>query len=116
MNRFVYFVHFGYQDADQDSTAAGPARASSWHVAQRLVRLPGQLRRYLPDTQVKISDHAIRRDPDVIQLAVLTTLDEATTDAAFVRFIRDCKSAQFALALDGELDAGAVPVPHRLRD
>ena len=116
MNRFVYFVHFGYQDADQDSTAAGPARASSWHPAQRLVRLPGQLRRYLPDTQVKISDHAIRRDPDVIQLAVLTTLDEATTDAAFVRFIRDCKSAQFARALDSELGDDSVSIPHRLRD
>jgi hypothetical protein len=102
MNRFVYFVHFGYQDADQDSAAAGPARAGSRHLAQRLMRLPAQLRRYLPDTQVKISDEAIRRDPDVIQLAILTTLDEATTDAAFVRFIRDCKSARFARALHGE--------------
>ena len=114
MNRFVYFVHFGYQDADQDAAAAGSARASSSHLAQRLTRLPVELRRYLPDTQVKISDEAIRRDPDVIQLAVLTTLDEATTDAAFVRFIRDCNSAQFARAIHSEFDA--VPEAHRLRD
>ncbi|HEV3017912.1 MAG TPA: hypothetical protein VGY49_02730 [Burkholderiaceae bacterium] len=80
------------------------------------MRLPAQLRRYLPDTQVKISDQPIRHDPDVIQLAVLTTLDEATTDAAFVRFIRDCKSAQFARALHSELGADAVPTAHRLRD
>jgi hypothetical protein len=94
MNRFVYHVHFGYQDGYPDSTrAAGPPRGSSWPLAQRLTRLPAQLRPYLPDTQVKISDAAIGRDPDVIKLAVVTTLDEATADAAFVRFIRDCRAA-----------------------
>jgi hypothetical protein len=57
-----------------------------------MTRLPAELRRYLPDTHVRISDEAIRRNPDVIQLTVVTTLDEATADAAFVRFIRDCKA------------------------
>jgi len=95
MNRFVYHIHFGYQDGYPDSTraAAGPPRGSSRPLAQRLTRLPAQLRPYLPDTQVRISDAAIGRDPDVIELAVVTTLDEATADAAFVRFIRDCRAA-----------------------
>ena len=89
MNRFVYLVHTDYRDPAQ--RAAIPIRLH--RIPGKVARLPFELRRYLPDTQVRILGEPIRRDPDVIQVTVVTTLDEATADAAFVRFIRDCNAA-----------------------
>jgi hypothetical protein len=92
LNRFVYLVHLEYRDSVQPP--APGTRFDQERLSSKLVaRLPGELRRYLPDTQVRISNQPIKRDPGVIQLTVVTMLDEATADAAFVRFIRDCKAA-----------------------
>jgi len=89
MNRFVYLVHTDYRDpAQRAATPISPHR-----ISEKVARLPFELRRYLPDTQVRILGESIRRDPDVIQVTVVTTLDEATADAAFVRFIRDSNAA-----------------------
>jgi hypothetical protein len=89
MNRFVYLVHTDYRDpAQRAATPISPHR-----ISEKVARLPFELRRYLPDTQVRILGESIRRDPEVIQVTVVTTLDEATADAAFVRFIRDCNAA-----------------------
>jgi hypothetical protein len=93
MNRFVYLVHLEYRGPVQAPTAA--TQFSQQRLSAKLARLPAELGRYLPDNQVSISDRPIKRDPDVIQVTVETTLDEATADAAFVRFIKDCKTALF---------------------
>jgi hypothetical protein len=90
MNRFVYLVHLGYRDFARPAAVA--SLGSPQHLADRLRRLPAELRRYLPDTQVRVCGEPIRRDPNVIRLAVMTTLDEDTADAAFIRFIKDCNA------------------------
>jgi hypothetical protein len=90
MNRFVYLVHTDYRDPAQQ--AATPI-SQQQHLSEKVAQLPVELRRYLPDTRVRILGTPIRRDPDVIQVTVVTTLDEATADAAFVRFIRDSNAA-----------------------
>jgi hypothetical protein len=90
MNRFVYLVHTDYRDPAQ--RAATPI-SQQQHPSEKAARLPVQLRRYLPDTRVRILGESIRRDPDVVRVTVITTVDEATADAAFVRFIRDCNAS-----------------------
>jgi hypothetical protein len=90
MNRFVYLVHTDYRDPAE--RAATPIRQQQ-DLSEKVVRLPFELRRYLPDTQARILGESIRRGPDVIRVTVMTSLDEATADAAFVRFIRDCNAA-----------------------
>jgi hypothetical protein len=91
MNRFVYLVHADYRDSTRPATMVTPGCAQ--HPSAKLARLRAELRRWLPDTQAKVSCVPIRRDPDVIQVTVVTSLDEAIADAAFVRFITHCNAA-----------------------
>ena len=88
MNRFVYLVHAGYRQpgARVDTPVRGAARP--W---ERLAQLGAELMRYLPDSDAQIVGERIRRDPDVIRLTVVTTMDEVVADSAFVRFIQGCK-------------------------
>jgi hypothetical protein len=88
MNRFVYLVHTGYRQAGArvDTPIRGAAR--SW---ERLAQLGSELMSYLPDSDAQIVGERMRRDPDVIRVTVVTTLEEEVADSAFVRFIQGCK-------------------------
>lgn len=92
MNRFVYLVHLEYR-AEPDRLPAPVVRNPSRPPWERAARLPGELRRYLPDPHVKISGEQIRQDPQVVRVTVATNLDEEAADAAFVRFITDRNAA-----------------------
>jgi hypothetical protein len=95
MNRFVYLIHAGYRhpSAPVVSPHHGAPGAS-----EKLAQLRAELASYLPDTNAQILGERIRRYPDVIpdviRLTVVTTLEEAVADSAFVRFIQGCKAAR----------------------
>jgi hypothetical protein len=89
MNRFVYLVHADYRSA---MTQAVAPRSDPQGLLEKLARLRAELRRQLPDANAQIAEEAIRRDPDVVQMTVVTTLEETAADSAFVRFIRSCSA------------------------
>jgi hypothetical protein len=89
MNRFVYLVYGDYSDAAQHARAPGAAPRD---LAEGLARLPAALMRCLADSEARVSGELTKNDPNVIQVTVVTALDEAATDAAFVRFIRYCSA------------------------
>ena len=91
MNRFVYLVHADYRRPMAPSIAVLPGAQT---FSAKLARLGADLRRYLPDTQAQILGERIRRDPDVIRVTVVTTVDEAVADSAFVRYIQACKGTR----------------------
>jgi len=103
MNRFVYLVHADYRDGAQPSSTM--LRGVLQHPSEKVARVRAGLRRYLPDIHVRVSGEPIRRNPDVIQITVVTTLDEASADAAFVRFIRDSNAALLPERAGNTLDA-----------
>jgi hypothetical protein len=89
MNRFVYLVHTDYlHPAPSAMVTPGGSRSR----AEKLARLGAELRRYLPDMHVQISGEPIRRDPDVIRVTIVTSLDESAADSAFVRFVQGSKT------------------------
>ncbi|HEX4599323.1 MAG TPA: hypothetical protein VH278_16155 [Burkholderiaceae bacterium] len=91
MNRFVYLIHAGYQHPGAPVVGPYPGAPSA---SEKLVQLRAELASYLPDTDAQIQGERIRRDPDVIRLTVVTVLNEALADSAFVRFIQGCKAAR----------------------
>src|SRR5262249_48239390 len=82
-----------------------PTRGGPKNTCEKVARIRTELARYLPDSQAKVSGQPIRRNPDVIRVTVLTRLDEAFADAAFVSFIRDSNAA---LALE-RTETGWMP-------
>ena len=97
--RFAYRVYCKYQGA---SKGARPAcRTGEQRISQRLSLLPAELLRYLPDRDARVSPERATGAPNVLQIVVLTLLDEATTDTAFVRFIRHCNRAGWVYRLEG---------------
>ena len=63
--------------------------------------LPGEHLRCLLDREAKVAAERAESAPNVIQIVVLTKLDEATTDAAFVQFIKHCSRAGWIYRLEG---------------
>ena len=107
MNRYVYLVHLAYPDHGQSAVAL--PRMGWQALSDALARLQGHLRSRFPGTHVRILGEPSSCDPDVVRVTVVTMLDEATADGAFVRFIRECNrtlSAQCAGVQ--EWPAGAV--------
>jgi len=92
MNRFIYLVHCEYEDPSRPAPAP---QIDAHAISRKLTRLPAAMARHLPDWKVKVTCELHQGNPNVIQLVVTTTLDEAATDAAFVRFIRDCDPEVF---------------------
>ena len=91
MNRFVYLVHTGYRVPGVSAVTPLRGVPGPW---QKLAHLGAELMRYLPDSDAQIVGERIRRDPDVIQVTVVTSLDEVVADSAFVRFIQGRKVAR----------------------
>jgi hypothetical protein len=110
MNRFVYLVHADYRDP----TAPSLRRSAAQSPLEKMAKLGAELGRYLPDTRAQISGVRIRCDPDVIRVTVVTALDEAIADSAFVRFVRGCKAAPRAEQTVAAEMAGleAEPINH----
>jgi hypothetical protein len=93
MNRYVYLVHAGYQDLCTSASDRSVGQMPAESVAQRVAQWSAELGRYLPDALAQVSGARIRRDPDVIRVTVVTSLDEVVTDRAFVQFIQARKAA-----------------------
>ena len=91
MNRYVYLVHLAYRDHGQPAAALPGMGLQA--LSDGLARLQGHLRSRFPGSHVRIHEEPSRCDPDVVCVTVVTMLDEATADGAFVRFIRDCHRA-----------------------
>ncbi len=106
MNRFVYLVYLEYRDHVQPASAA--SRSADRPPSEKAKRLPADLRRYFPDSRVKIWGERVQCDPEVIQITVLTALEEAIADAAFVRFIKERCSRGIRNPLGEPLPAGVA--------
>jgi hypothetical protein len=63
--------------------------------------IPAELLRYLPDHDARVSAEGAPGTQKVFQIVVPTALDEATTGAAFVQFIRHCSRAGRLYGLQG---------------
>jgi len=99
VNRFVYRVYCEYQGASSSARLA--SLNIELQISRRLSLLPAELLRYLPDRGANVSAERAESAPNVIQIVVLTKLDEATTDAAFVEFIKQCNRAGWIYRIQG---------------
>jgi hypothetical protein len=88
MKRFVYVIHCEHHDSSDACSVPTPVNAQQF--LETLHHLPSELLTYLADPGATILVEAVKDDATAIQVAVVTTLGEASADAAFVRYIQSC--------------------------